>query len=210
MPEHQKTYGRYELGMDDDTSRITKVTTRNGDKGQTRIANNRKVSKSDALVRALGSTDELNSAIGLLRCHINAALFDTQLAEQQQLLFDIGAVLATGGDYETPAIAAGLDAVTANSEALNNALPALREFVIPGGNLAAAHTHMCRTICRRAETDLWAAMQAWQTDLDAQQTQRLEIAGACINRLSDYFFVLARTLVVGQQEDQWRGPDVAT
>ena len=165
--------------MTNDTSRITKVTTRNGDTGQTRLATNIKVSKADPWVRSLGSTDELNSAIGLLRCHVASAEFDDMLAQHQQLMFDIGAVLAMGGDYDTPAVAAGLAAVTSDTEALNNQLPPLKEFVIPGGNLAAAHAHMCRTICRRAETDLWAAIDAWESDLGSEKIARLQQTGAC-------------------------------
>lgn len=192
--------------MTNDTSRITKVTTRNGDTGQTRLATNIKVSKADRWVRSLGSTDELNSAIGLLRCHVASAEFDDMLAQHQQLMFDIGAVLAMGGDYDTPAVAAGLAAVTSDTEALNNQLPPLKEFVIPGGNLAAAHAHMCRTICRRAETDLWAAIDAWESDLGSEKIARLQQTGACLNRLSDFFFVLARRLMQGLHEPQWHGP----
>ena len=193
--------------MTEESSRITKVTTRNGDGGQTRLGNNAKISKFSALIRALGSTDELNSAIGLLRGHIPTPELDAALAEQQQLLFDIGAVLAMAGEYETPAINAGLIAITAHCERLNAELPPLREFVIPGGNLPTAHAHMCRTICRRAETDLWAAVADMQAK-GAEETavERVTRAGTCLNRLSDYFFVLARTLMLGQSEKQWRGP----
>ena len=193
--------------MTQDTPRITKITTRNGDTGQTRLATSIKVSKADPWVRALGSTDELNSAIGLLRCHVTHAEFETMLAEQQQLMFDIGAVLAMGGDFDTPTVGEGLGTLTSAIEALNDRLPPLKEFVIPGGNLAAAHAHMCRTICRRAETDLWAAIDAWLIDLETEKVARLQQAGACLNRLSDFFFVLARLLMQGQQEHQWRGPD---
>ena len=192
--------------MTNDSSRITKVTTRNGDTGQTRLATNIKLSKSDPWVRSLGSTDELNSAIGLLRCHLESAEFDDMLAQHQQLLFDMGAVLAMGGDYDTPTVAAGLAAVTSDAGALNDRLPPLKEFMIPGGNLAAAHAHMCRTICRRAETDLWAAIDAWESKLAPDNVARLQQTGACLNRLSDLFFVLARVLMQGQHEPQWRGP----
>ncbi|MDG1703782.1 MAG: cob(I)yrinic acid a,c-diamide adenosyltransferase [Pseudomonadales bacterium] len=193
--------------MTEDSSRITKVTTRNGDKGQTRLGNNAKVSKASALIRALGSADELNSAIGLLRCHLPTPEHDAALAEQQQLLFDIGAVLAMAGEYETTAINTGLNAVTEHSEHLNAELPPLQEFVIPGGNLPAAQAHMCRTICRRAETDLWAAAADMETqDAEGTAIERVRQAGTCLNRLSDYFFVLARTLMLGQSEKQWRGP----
>ena len=193
--------------MTEESSRITKVTTRNGDSGQTRLGNNAKVSKSSSVIRALGSTDELNSAVGLLRCHVSVPELDAVLGEHQQLLFDIGAVLAMAGEYETPAIDAGLAAITEQSEKLNAELSPLQEFVIPGGNLATAHAHLCRTICRRAETDLWAAVEAMQAN-GANETSvaRITHAGACLNRLSDYFFVLARTLMLGQSEKQWRGP----
>lgn len=195
--------------MTEQSSRITKVTTRNGDGGQTRLGNNAKVSKSSALIRALGSADELNSAVGLLRCYISTRTLDAVLAEHQQLLFDIGAVLAMAGDYATPAVDTGLLAITAYSEDLNAKLPPLTEFVIPGGNLPAAHAHMCRTICRRAESDLWSAVEDMQEDqTNESKVERLRQAGACLNRLSDYFFVLARTLTQGQQETQWRGPSV--
>jgi len=195
--------------MTEESSRITKVTTRNGDSGQTRLGNNAKVSKTSTLIRALGSADELNSAVGLLRCHLSTPEEDAALAEQQQLLFDIGAVLAMAGEYETPAVNAGLMAITAHSERLNAELPPLQEFVIPGGNLPAAHAHMCRTICRRAETDLWAAVADMQTTgAEESAVEQVRQAGTCLNRLSDYFFVLARTLMLGQSEKQWRGPSV--
>ena len=122
--------------MTQDMPRITKITTRNGDTGQTRLATNIKLSKADPWVRALGSTDELNSAIGLLRCHLESAEFDNMLAQQQQLMFDIGAVLAMGGDYDTPTVGKGLAALTSAIDTLNDRLPPLKEFVIPGGNLA--------------------------------------------------------------------------
>ena len=136
---------------------------------------------------------------------------DLVLAEQQQLLFDIAAVVAMAGDYATPAIDAGLAAVTAHSEKLNAELPPLTEFVLPGGSLSAAHAHLCRTICRRAETDLWAAVEAMQAEqTDQTKTDRLQQAGTCLNRMSDLFFVLARTLMQGQTEQQWRGPSSDT
>ena len=87
--------------MTQNKTRISNVTTRSGDAGQTRLGNNVKVSKASPAIRALGSVDELNSAVGLLRCHLAAVELDLVLAEQQQLLFDIGAVVAMAGDYAT-------------------------------------------------------------------------------------------------------------
>ena len=194
--------------MSDNNSRITKVTTRNGDAGQTRLGNNVKVSKDAPLIRALGSTDELNSAIGLLRCYIDETCVDSMLAEQQQMLFDIGAVLAMAGEYDPPTLTTGLTALEEQTEEMNNKLPPLTEFVIPGGSLPTAQAHLCRTICRRAETDLWGAIGAWEERVESAQAARLHGAGAYLNRLSDFFFVLARTLgqSQGQTEPQWHGP----
>ena len=121
--------------MSEDTPRITKVSTRNGDAGQTRLGNNQRISKTDPLVVALGSTDELSSTVGLLRCYLSDGKLDELLAEQQQLLFDIGAVLAMAGEYDPPTLAKGLTAPDEQAEAMNRELPALTEFVIPGGVL---------------------------------------------------------------------------
>ena len=194
--------------MSDNNSRITKVTTRNGDAGQTRLGNNVKVSKDEPLIRALGSTDELNSAIGLLRCYIDETCVDSMLEEQQQMLFDVGALLAMAGEYDPPTLTTGLTALEEQTEAMNNKLPPLTEFVIPGGSLPSAQAHLCRTICRRAETDLWVTIGVWEKRLGSAQAARLRGAGSYLNRLSDFFFVLARTLGQshGQTEPQWHGP----
>ena len=165
--------------MSDNNSRITKVTTRNGDAGQTRLGNNVKVSKDEPLIRALGSADELNSAVGLLRCYLSDGKLDELLAEQQQLLFDIGAVLAMAGEYDPPTLATGLTALDEQTEAMNHELPAHR-VRYPGGSLPTSHAHLCRTICRRAETDVWAAISAWEKRLESIHVGRLRGAGACL------------------------------
>ena len=141
-------------------------------------------------------------------CYLIVWFLDVLLAEQQQLLFDIGAVLAMAGEYDPPTLATGLTALDEQTEAMNRELPALTEFVIPGGSLPTSHAHLCRTICRRAETDVWAAISAWEKRLKSIHVDRLRGAGACLNRLSDFFFVLARTLSQHQDqtESQWRGP----
>jgi cob(I)alamin adenosyltransferase len=191
-------------------SRISRVTTNNGDSGETRLATGKKVSKSAPMVRALGSTDELNSAIGLLRCHLtkedNATEMQTTLGEVQQALFDLGAVLALEGQYDAKTLVAGQDSITQTIELMNAKLPPLTEFVIPGGSIAAAHSHICRTVCRRAETDLWSVLEDEDTLENAEAAVNLRAAGVYLNRLSDYFFVLARTLMADAEEPQWRGP----
>ena len=207
-------------------SRISTVTTNNGDGGQTRLATGKKISKTAPLIRALGSTDELNSAIGLLRCHLTkdaqVGEIQTTLGEVQQALFDLGAVLALEGQYDAKTLVSGQDNVSEAVELMNAKLPPLTEFVIPGGTIAAAHSHICRTVCRRAETDLWSILEGViglensaenspESLLQKQEaTDNLRAAGVYLNRLSDYFFVLARTLMSSTEEPQWRGPQENT
>jgi cob(I)alamin adenosyltransferase len=170
--------------------RITRVTTRSGDTGKTMLADGTRVTKTDARIEAIGTVDELNSCTGVLVADLPADSPHTAFCRQiQQELFDLGAFLATQGQTPPP----GLDSLEQQVAALNDSLPPLTEFVLPGGTRAAASAHVCRTVCRRAERTLWA--------LD-------ETALPCakyLNRLSDYFFVLARCLNAGQTELQWRG-----
>lgn len=195
-------------------SRISRVTTNNGDGGQTRLATGKKIAKTAPLIRALGSTDELNSAIGLLSCHLTDReqylQIQTTLSEVQQALFDLGAVLALEGQYDAKTLVSGQDAISQTVELMNTKLPPLTEFVIPGGSITAAHSHVCRTVCRRAETDLWSVLESQEfSDNSLETTEAAEnfrAAGVYLNRLSDYFFVLARTLMNNTEEPQWRGP----
>ena len=195
-------------------SRISRVTTNNGDGGQTRLATGKKIAKTAPLIRALGSTDELNSAIGLLSCHLTDReqylQIQTTLSEVQQALFDLGAVLALEGQYDAKTLVSGQDAISQTVELMNTKLPPLTEFVIPGGSITAAHSHVCRTVCRRAETDLWSVLESQEfSDNSLETTEAAEnfrAAGVYLNRLSDYFFVLARTLMNNAEEPQWRGP----
>jgi len=181
-------------------NRISKVTTRAGDRGTTKLATGRTVAKHDDVVRAIGSVDELNSHIGMLVSALTAdngaASHLAALAGIQQALFDIGAVFAMEGAYAAP----GHEQLEETTAALNDQLPPLTEFVIPGGGHCAAQSHICRAVCRRAETDVWKLYSA----ADEPQENLLAVA-QYLNRLSDYFFVLART-VTGTAETQWQGP----
>lgn len=176
--------------------RINQVTTRAGDSGETRLATAKAVSKSDPVVRAMGSVDELNSAVGLLLAHCDR--WQDELRQIQQDLFDIGAVLAMEGQYDAPS----LDQLEALTQQLNDALPPLTEFILPGGSPACAHSHMCRAICRRAESDVWGYIK------QADQPDGIIPAAQYLNRASDFFFVLARTLDTND-EQQWQGPNTA-
>lgn len=171
-------------------NRITRVTTRRGDAGETSLADGSSISKSSNRIHTVGAVDELNSFVGWLRAKLGDAQdhpFDATLARLQQELFDLGAYLATIGMVPAP----DPDWIEAEVGVLNDALAPLTEFVIPGGSEACALTHVCRTVCRRAERHAWA-------------TDDVADAARYLNRLSDFFFVLART--IGQDgESQWRG-----
>ena len=174
--------------------RITRVTTGRGDAGKTSLADGSEVSKIDARIEAIGTVDELNSFIGQLINELragDAAALAEQCTEVQQSLFDLGAALAVPGSDRFPDV----EALESVSAALNDALPPLTEFVLPGGNRMSAAAHVCRTLARRAERRLWALPD----DTAPGATY--------LNRLSDYFFVLARTVNrTDRDESQWRGP----
>jgi len=179
--------------------RIGKVTTRAGDQGNTKLATGRKVGKHDDIVRAIGSVDELNSHIGVLTSWLHDPAHEahnTTLSAVQQALFDIGAVFAMEGNYTPP----DFHELETTTSALNAQLPPLTEFVLPGGGASAAQSHVCRSVCRRAETDVWRLVHHASTP-----QQNLVGAAQYLNRLSDYFFVLARTLTA-TAETQWQGP----
>ncbi|XOV84342.1 MAG: cob(I)yrinic acid a,c-diamide adenosyltransferase [bacterium] len=175
--------------------RINKVTTRGGDKGKTRLATGRSLDKFHPIVKAMGAIDELNSFIGVLRSLARDSDQDT-LGAVQQALFDLGAVFAMEGDYG----AATTDLLETATDTLNADLPPLTEFVLPGGGPAAAQAHVCRSVCRRAETLVWAVV----SDTEPSPASYSD-AARYLNRLSDYFFVLARSLTL-TEETQWRGP----
>lgn len=187
-------------------NRISKVTTRTGDSGNTKLATGRTISKGGQYVRAIGAVDELNSQIGLALATIQRSP-DSQLETLrnlvmnlkicQQALFDIGAVLAMEGAFEAP----NCEPVESATEDMNEQLPPLTEFVLPGGNLVSAQLHICRTVGRRAETDLWTLLKDWENPPEAV-TQ----CARYLNRLSDLLFVAAR-FANDLVEEQWSGPD---
>lgn len=165
--------------------RIDRVVTRGGDKGETSLGDNSRVSKASPRIEAIGAVDEANASIGVLRLYTHArTIEDAMLARIQNDLFDVGADLCvpgTGGDClrVTDAAVARLEAEVAQ---MNVTLPPLKSFILPGGIKAAAYAHMARVAARRAERTV--------VDLDDVNptVQRY------LNRLSDHLFVLARVL----------------
>jgi cob(I)alamin adenosyltransferase len=164
-------------------NRLTRIYTRTGDTGTTGLANGSRVAKDTPRIEAIGTVDELNSSIGLLLCEDLPDAARACLSGVQHDLFDLGGELSVPGhaimtETHSKRIEDALD--TFNAE-----LPALREFILPGGSRAASLAHVARTVCRRAERTLVALSK---TDtLPAPQLQYL-------NRLSDLLFVLARVL----------------
>ena len=177
-------------------NRLSKIVTRTGDDGTTGLADGSRLPKESARVEAGGTVDELNSALGLLlACDGLPAPMAAQLLEIQHDLFDLGGELAIPGSVVIHARqVAGLEELV---ESWNEALPPLREFVLPGGGAAAATCHLARSICRRAERRCWALSRA--EPLGPQALRYL-------NRLSDLLFVLARVLArrAKGSEVMWR------
>ena len=170
---------------------LNKIYTRTGDGGKTRLATGEAVSKAGARVEAYGAVDELNAVIGLARlATAKDDAIDPILARIQNELFDLGADLATPqGDAAAPQalriIADQVSRLERDLDALNEKLPPLTSFVLPGGSATAAALHVARTVCRRAER---RAVSFAQEDAGGVHTQALRY----LNRLSDLLFVAAR------------------
>ncbi|HEY5071605.1 MAG TPA: cob(I)yrinic acid a,c-diamide adenosyltransferase [Caulobacteraceae bacterium] len=170
---------------------LNRIYTRAGDRGKTRLASGKRVSKASLRVEAYGAVDEVNASLGLVRRETRGdADLDPVMARIQNELFDLGADLATP---RGPADADSALRITAGQvarlereiDALNAALAPLASFVLPGGCAASAALHLARTICRRAERRAVAFAQ------DAEGAGHGE-ALAYLNRLSDLLFVAAR------------------
>lgn len=175
--------------------RLSKLTTRTGDAGETGIAGQQRYAKTHPRIVAIGEVDELNACIGLLRERALPADIDTILAEVQQSLFNLGGELAM--PEATLLTAEAVTELETITERFNAALPPLEEFILPGGPGGAATAHLARTVCRRAERSLWAAHA--QEALSPFLPQYL-------NRLSDLLFVFCRVLAraADGEETPWR------
>lgn len=164
-------------------ARLTRITTRTGDQGQTGLADGRRIEKGSPRIAALGDLDELNAALGILKVELETPEQQSLVTDIQQGLFDLGGELALPGsviisDEQVLALEQTLNALNAD-------LPPLEEFVLPGGTRAAAHAHLARAICRRAERSLWGLSRKEAVNSDSMKY---------LNRLSDLLFVLARIL----------------
>lgn len=163
--------------------RLSKIYTRTGDKGTTGLGDGSRVAKSSIRIRCLGSVDELNATIGVLICYCDDSEIKQLLTIIQHHLFDVGSELCIPGIPRIPQ-----DYITRLESELdkyNETLPSLKEFILPGGCVAAAFCHQARTVCRRAECDI-----AWLAETEEINA----LTAGYINRLSDLLFVLARIL----------------
>ena len=175
--------------------------THHGDQGQTSLFDGARVSKTDGRIAALGAVDELNSALGVAMSTCPPGDHFDRLAWMQTRLFTLGSDLANPGgrargDHITPANVAALDDWLDGYRA---DLPPLQHFILPGGTPAAAAVNLARTVCRRAERDVFRL--AAGADVSAHVL-------VFLNRLSDVLFELARALnhEAGVPERVWLGP----
>ena len=196
---------------------ISKVYTKFGDDGQTMLANGETADKNTLRVRSYGEIDELNATVGLLRLEVErtplaaaddrppgpstfTAQLDRELERIQQELFDLGAELAHPGAAQGEGTLrieeSSISRLETEIDAHNKPLPPLRSFVLPGGGAVGVAAHLCRTVCRRAEREAVSLRQ--------QEPVRGE-ALRYLNRLSDYFFVVARAAAhaFGHEEALW-------
>jgi cob(I)alamin adenosyltransferase len=175
--------------------RLSKITTRTGDRGETGLGDGTRVPKSSPRVQALGDLDELNSALGVLLAEATPPEIGAALAEAQHDLFDLGGEISIPG--HAMLTEAQVERLEVHIEAWNAELAPLKEFILPGGTRAAAMAHLARTICRRAERSLVLLNSAEKVS---------ETALRYLNRLSDLLFIAGRRLNrhAGRGDVQWR------
>jgi cob(I)alamin adenosyltransferase len=176
--------------------RLSKIYTRTGDNGTTALSDGLRISKHDLRVEVLGTLDELNCHLGVLRTHDITEDISAHLLNIQHLLFECGGEISLP-DY-VRINAADVAALEKNLDALNANLEPLQEFLLPGGTPAAAACHLSRAVCRRAERLLVALAE--RETINPESVRYL-------NRLSDWLFVAARILA-GEQAVMWRKRDV--
>jgi len=181
-------------------NRLSKIYTKTGDSGKTAVANGERILKSSPRIQALGALDHLNAQIGLLVCEELPSLVKQRLNQVQHILFDIGGELAMP---ELQSVAPDMVArLEQEIDTMNQKLPALQEFILPGGSREAAMCHLARTQCRLAESACVNLNQA-----EPEQALRHE-ALSFINRLSDWLFVAARYTIAWQDKVEilWQNP----
>lgn len=178
-----------------------KIYTKTGDKGETSLIGGVRVPKYHVRIESYGTVDELNSYIGLIIDSMNDTQAAKTLYEIQDRLFTIGSVLASDpvkSKMKVPDVhESDIELLENGMDEMDAKLPALKNFILPGGTIAASHCHVARCVCRRAERLVVHL---------ASETEVPEIIVRYLNRLSDYLFMFARKLVhdAGATETPWK------
>jgi len=176
-------------------NRLSKLATKTGDDGTTGISGNIRMPKDSDRIEAIGTVDELNSAIGMTLSQEIPNEINLALSDIQHRLFDLG------GELSMPELSLikdeHIDQLDQWLDEFNQQLPPLKEFVLPKGNLATTTCHLARTICRRAERRLVSLARSEDVNPSA---------GIYLNRLSDLLFVFCRLLarVDSENEEMWQ------
>jgi cob(I)alamin adenosyltransferase len=171
----------------------SKIYTKMGDNGETGLVGGTRISKSDSRIDLYGEVDELNSWIGVALCFLEENSFSNEvsfLKNIQSNLFDLGSNLACELEqrevYKLPKLKEDfIGKIEAEIDRYDHECPKLKNFILPGGAKAAAHFHICRTVCRKIERKMIHFRNEHKEELP-------ELAAPFMNRLSDYFFVLSR------------------
>ncbi len=182
--------------------RLSKIYTRTGDSGTTGLGDGSRVAKDDLRITALGDVDELNAVIGVLRAQISAsaitdkAVWDKSLSLIQHWLFDLGGEVCIPGFNLVQPVS--IEFLENDIDRMNEALPMLKDFILPTGTLVCSFAHQARAVCRRAERSVMSVHHRDQ-NIQAASLQLL-------NRLSDWLFVASRTLqrAEGGSEVLWQ------
>ncbi|MEM1322864.1 MAG: cob(I)yrinic acid a,c-diamide adenosyltransferase [Bacteroidota bacterium] len=178
-----------------------KIYTRTGDQGETSLFGGRRLPKSHLRIDSYGTVDELNSYIGLIRDQLSEEPLRKELKTIQDILFSLGAKLASDPDknMSTPDVVdEDIKMLETSIDQMDEQLPALKNFILPGGHTTVSYTHIARCVCRRAER-LTVALNI-DDEVDP-------IVIRYLNRLSDYLFTLARHLAqqLNAEEVTWDG-----
>ena len=187
--------------------RITKVYTKVGDRGTTRLVGGSEARKDSARVEAYGAVDELNAWVGMIRTlllagdHESGQQLEPLIERIQHDLFDLGALLATPADSEWQPPGVSKEAtqrLESSIDQLNDQLEPLIEFILPGGGNIGAHFHIARTVCRRAERRV---VTLFEEELSKQNEGLIYL-----NRLSDWLFVAGRwaAKALNERELTWQ------
>ena len=178
-----------------------KIYTKNGDKGTTSLIGGTRVPKHSLRIESYGTVDELNSYIGLIRDQAIDEIYKTQLIEIQDRLFTIGSSLAADPEKSKMKLPDLIESdvlfLEDKMDEMDEQLPELKFFILPGGNTTVSYCHLARCVCRRAERIT--------TNLHENEFVA-PIVMQYLNRLSDYLFVLGRKIALdlGADEQAWR------